>query len=67
MKSVRKTNEPELREWRRARLIQAGVAPELATRLGFDERIDVHDILELIDRGCPPELAARIVAPLEAR
>jgi hypothetical protein len=24
----------------------------------------VHAILELIDRGCPPELAARIVAPI---
>jgi hypothetical protein len=66
MKSVRRANEPELREWRRARLIQAGFAPEQATQLGFDERIDVHDLLELIDRGCPPELAARIVAPLDA-
>lgn len=66
MKSLRRTEEPELREWRRARLIQAGFAPELATQLGFDERIDVHDLLQLVDRGCPPELAARIVAPLEA-
>jgi hypothetical protein len=66
MKSVRRRNEPELREWRRARLIQAGFAPGLATRLGFDERVDVHDLLELVDRGCPPELAARIVAPLDA-
>jgi hypothetical protein len=67
MKSLRRSHEPELREWRRARLIQAGFAPELATRLGWDERIDLHDVLELIDRGCPPELAARIVAPLETR
>ena len=66
MKSLRRSQEPELREWRRARLIQAGFAPELATRLGFDGRIDVHDLLQLVDRGCPPELAARIVAPLEA-
>jgi hypothetical protein len=64
MKSLRKAHEPELREWRRARLIQAGFEPELATRLGWDERIDVHDLLELVDRGCPPALAARIVAPL---
>ena len=67
MKSVRRSHEQELREWRRARLIQAGFAPDLATRLGWDERVDLHDVLELIDRGCPPELAARIVAPLESR
>jgi hypothetical protein len=66
MKSVQKEYEPELREWRRARLIQAGFAPEMATRLGWDGRIDVHDLLGLVDRGCPPELAARIVAPLDS-
>jgi hypothetical protein len=65
MKSPSKAAEPELREWRRARLIHAGFAPELATRLGWDGRIDVHDLLELVDRGCPPELAARIAEPLE--
>jgi hypothetical protein len=67
MKSLRKqAPEPELREWRRARLIHAGFPPELATQLGWDGRIDIHDLLELVDHGCPPRLAARIMAPLEA-
>jgi hypothetical protein len=66
MKSVQKASEPELREWRRARLIQAGFPPELATRLGWDGRVDIHDLLELVDHGCPPELAARITAPLDS-
>jgi hypothetical protein len=65
MKSIHRRPEPELREWRRARLIDAGFAPKLATSLGFDPRIDIHDLLELVDRGCPPHLAARILAPLE--
>jgi hypothetical protein len=65
MKAIHRHPEPELREWRRARLIQAGFAPELATALGSDARIDIHDLLELVDRGCPPHLAARIVAPLD--
>jgi hypothetical protein len=65
MKAIRRRPEPELREWRRARLIHAGFAPELATSLGFDARVDLHDLLELVDRGCPPDLAARILAPLE--
>jgi hypothetical protein len=65
MKSIPRHPEPELREWRRARLINAGFAPDLATSLGFDGRIGLHDLLELVDRGCPPHLAARILAPLD--
>jgi hypothetical protein len=51
--------------WRRGRLVAAGFAPDLAARLAGDCRIDLHAVLELIDRGCPPPLAARIVAPLD--
>jgi hypothetical protein len=51
--------------WRRRRLERAGFDPELAEALAKDRRIDLHALLELMDRGCPPPLAARIVAPLE--
>jgi hypothetical protein len=51
--------------WRRGRLVAAGFAPELAGRLADDCRIDLHAVLELIDRGCPPVLAARILAPID--
>jgi hypothetical protein len=27
--------------------------------------VDIHALLELVDRGCPPHLAARILAPLD--
>jgi hypothetical protein len=33
--------------------------------LANDRRIDLHAVLELIDRGCPPGLAARILTPIE--
>lgn len=36
----------------------------LAASLASDVRLDLHELLQLIDRGCPPELAARILAPL---
>jgi len=52
-------------EWRREMLLGAGFAPELATRLARDRAIDVHAVLDLVDRGCPAELAARILAPLD--
>ncbi|NUR10199.1 MAG: hypothetical protein HOQ22_03865 [Nocardioidaceae bacterium] len=50
--------------WRRCWLLDAGFAPELAARLAADTAVDLHALLELVDRGCPPHLAARILAPL---
>jgi hypothetical protein len=47
------------------RLLQAGFPPELADQLANEPRIDLHELLELVDRGCPPHLAARILAPLD--
>jgi hypothetical protein len=37
----------------------------MAHDLASDERIDIHALLELTDRGCPASLAARILAPLD--
>jgi len=54
-------------EWRRERLLEAGVAPEVAANLAWDCGVDLHALLDLIDRGCPPHLAVRILAPLEER
>ena len=51
--------------WRRGRLERAGFDPPLADVLAADRRTDVHALLELVDHGCPPALAARILAPLE--
>jgi hypothetical protein len=34
--------------------------------LAHQEQVDLHELLKLIDRGCPPDLAARILAPLDA-
>jgi hypothetical protein len=51
--------------WRRGRLVAAGFAPDLAARLADDCRFDLHAVLELVDHGCPPPLAARILAPLD--
>ena len=54
-----------IERWRRERLIATGFGSELAEELASDRRVDLHAVLELIDRGCPPELAARILAPLD--
>ena len=51
--------------WRRRQLAEAGFPLPLAVRLGGDARYDLHALIELVERGCPPELAVRIMAPLE--
>ena len=53
--------------WRRRRLERAGFAREVADALAADRRTDVHALLELVDRGCPPAVAARILAPLDTQ
>ena len=51
--------------WRSEVLRDAGCDPVLAWDLAADGDVDLHDLLNLIDRGCPPHLAARIIAPLD--
>ena len=51
--------------WRRSRLRHAGFDARLAGELAVDMRYDIHSVLDLVDRGCPPRLAARICAPLD--
>jgi hypothetical protein len=55
----------ELVSWRRHQLVRAGFTLRLAARLARDHRYDLHDLVELVERGCSPELAVRILAPLE--
>jgi hypothetical protein len=52
-------------EWRRRRLAAAGFERGLAAELAAGPAIDLHELLVLVDRGCPPALAARILAPLD--
>jgi hypothetical protein len=51
--------------WRRKRLLRAGFDPELAAWVAFDCAFDLHAVIELVERGCPPALAVRILAPIE--
>lgn len=53
-------------EWRRQRLLRAGFGAGLATGVAADPAYDLHSLIELVERGCPPPLAIRILAPLES-
>jgi len=54
----------ELTEWRERCLAAAGFDRELARSLAAQSGVDLHQVLALVDAGCPPRLAARILAPI---
>jgi hypothetical protein len=53
--------------WRREQLVGSGFAPALAARVAENTDYDLHALIELVERGCPPELAVRILAPVEEK
>ena len=56
---------PEIVGWRRRQLVETGFSAELARRVARDPAYDLHALIELVERGCPPTLAVRILAPLD--
>lgn len=60
------TRDDDMVAWRHHRLLRCGFPAGLAGTLAADCAMDLHALLGLVDRGCPPELAARILAPLDA-
>jgi hypothetical protein len=55
----------DLTGWREQRLLRAGFEADLAASIASDCAIDLHAMIDLVERGCPPGLAARILAPLD--
>lgn len=48
--------------WRASELIRAGYPDLLAVELAERPDVDLHVARELVEHGCPPELAVRILA-----
>ena len=51
--------------WRRDQLVAGGFPQLLAVRVACDPRYDLHQLLDLAQSGCAPELAVRILAPAD--
>jgi hypothetical protein len=51
----------EVIRWRTQRLLRIGYEIREAARLALS-RIDIHELEQLVGRGCPLETAVRIVA-----
>jgi hypothetical protein len=57
----------EVARWRRAQLMAAGFSLAAAAEIAADARFDLHALIGLVEAGCPPSFAVRILAPLEAK
>ena len=55
----------ELITWRRLQLLRAGFDADLAASIAPERAMDLHALTGLVERGCAPRLAARILAPLD--
>jgi hypothetical protein len=55
----------EVVDWRRQQLVGVGFSFALAAEIAGDPRFDLHALIELVENRCPPDLAVRILAPLE--
>ncbi len=47
--------------WRASELIRAGYDPTVAVELAERPDVDLHRALELVERGCSPDLATKIL------
>ena len=65
MSTPSERSSEEIVRWRRERLAESGFPLPLAARVATDLHYDLHALIELVERGCPPALALRILAPLE--
>ena len=59
---VRERTEIErIESWRLEELERAGYPTAVATELAGRHYVDLHRAIELVQRGCPPELALQIL------
>ena len=55
------TEAERVERWRTAELMRVGFAGDDAVALAARTDVDLHEAIELVGRGCPPELAVRIL------
>ena len=64
--TTREETANEVVRWRRDQLVASGFPRTLAADLAKNERYDLHALIELMEHGCSPELAVRILAPIDS-
>ena len=55
------TESERVERWRTEELLRVGFDVETASLIGADLHVDLHAALDMVEHGCPPDLAARIL------
>ena len=55
------TETERIERWRREALERAGYAARAAAELALRADVDLHEAIALVERGCPPETAVKIL------
>lgn len=58
---LRETEQELVERWRAEELERAGYSADLAAELAMRPDVDLHRAIELLQRGCSPQLAADIL------
>jgi hypothetical protein len=58
---IDETEHQRVERWRAERLERAGYSAEAAAELAARADIDLHHAVDLVESGCPPETARRIL------
>jgi hypothetical protein len=59
--NIRPTEQELVEAWRASVLERAGYAPEAAAELAIRGDVDLHLAVELVQKGCSPDLAYNIL------
>lgn len=55
------TELEKIERWRAEELVRAGFGPRAAGRLATRHDVDLHRAVGLLEQGCPPQLALKIL------
>jgi hypothetical protein len=58
---VVETELERVERWRTSELMRVGFPGDDAVALAARMDVDLHQAIELVERGCPPDLAIRIL------
>ena len=58
---IHQTEIERIERWRAEELERAGYEPRAAGRLAVRHDVDLHTAVELLERGCPTDLALKIL------